>query len=281
MEPLLKQRRTNQDIFFSKEDARGVRQPHKDPLVIALTMEGFNTKRILVDNGSSADIMYLLTFQQLKLDPGRLRPFDSPLVSFSGDRIYPKGIVTLKVTIGAYPKQQTHHLDFLVVNCPSSYNVIIGRPTLNRWKAATSTYCLKIKFLTEDGVGAVKGDQVLARECYQAMLAAGENHTWTIEGEKEDNMEALETVELVEGETSKVTRIGTTLSTEMRNKLVHFLKGNLDVFAWSHEDMPGIPRQVIQHELKTDPEKKLIQQRQRVFAPKQNRAITDEVNRLL
>ncbi|XP_075663202.1 uncharacterized protein LOC142632738 [Castanea sativa] len=281
MEPLLKQRQTNQDIFFSEEDARGIRQPHNDPLVIALTIEGFNTKRILVDNGSSADIIYLPAFQQLKLDPGRLHPFNSPLVSFSGDRVYPKGIVTLKVTIGAYSKQQTRHLDFLVVDCPSSYNVIIGRPTLNRWKAATSTYCLKIKFLTEDGVGEVKGDQVLARECYQAVLAAGENHTWTIEGEKEDNMEALETVELVEGETAKVTRIGMTLSPEMRNKLVHFLKGNLDVFAWSQEDIPGIPRQVIQHELKTDPEKKPVQQRRRVFTLERNRAITEEVNRLL
>ncbi|XP_075665223.1 uncharacterized protein LOC142634857 [Castanea sativa] len=105
MEPLLKQRRTNQDIFFSEEDARGVRQPHNDPLVITLTIEGFNTKRILVDNGSSADIMYLSAFQQLKLGPGRLRSFESPLVSFSGDRVYPKGIVTLKVTIGAYSKQ--------------------------------------------------------------------------------------------------------------------------------------------------------------------------------
>ncbi|XP_075665364.1 uncharacterized protein LOC142635029 [Castanea sativa] len=203
MEPLLKQRRTNQDIFFSEDDARGVSQPHNDPLVIALTIEGFNTKRILFDNGSSTDIMYLSAFQQLKLGPGRLRPFESPLVSFSGDRVYPKGIVTLKVTIGAYPKQQTRHLDFLVVDCPSSYNVIIGRPTLNRWKAATSTYCSKIKFPTEDGVGKVKGDQVLARECCQAVLAAGENHTWTIEGEKEDNMEALETVELVEGKTQR------------------------------------------------------------------------------
>ncbi|XP_075667044.1 uncharacterized protein LOC142636652 [Castanea sativa] len=281
MELLLKQRRTNQDIFFSEKDARGVRQPHNDPLVIALTIEGFNTKRILVDNGSFADIMYLSSFQQLKLGPGRLRPFESPLVSFSGDRVYPKGIVTLKVTIGAYPKQQTRHLDFLVVDCPSSYNVIIGRPTLNRWKAATSTYCLIIKFPTEDRIGEVKGDQVLARECYQAVLAVGENHTWTIEGEKEDNMEALETVELVEGENSKVTRIGTTMSPEMRNELVRFLKGNLDVFAWSHEDMQGIPRQVIQHELKTDPEKKPVQQKRRVFAPERNQAITEEVSRLL
>ena len=83
MVPPFKQRRMNQDITFNEDDARGVKQPHNDPLVITLMIEGFNTKRILVDNGSSADIIYLSAFQQLKLDPGRLRPFDSPLVSFN------------------------------------------------------------------------------------------------------------------------------------------------------------------------------------------------------
>ncbi|XP_075665528.1 uncharacterized protein LOC142635214 [Castanea sativa] len=254
-------------MFFNEKDARGARQPHNDPLVITLTIEGFNTKRILVDNGSSVDIMYLPAFQQLKLDPRRLCPFDSPLISFSGDRVYLKGIVMLKVIIGTYPKQLTRQLDFLVVDCPSSYNVINGRSTLNRWKAATSTYCLNVKFPIEDGVGEVKGDQVLARECYQAVLAVKENHTWTIKEKKEDKVEALEAVELVKGETAKVTRIGTTLSLEMRTKLFQFLKENLDVFAWSHEDIPGISRQVIQHKLNMDPGRKPIQQRRLVFAP--------------
>ena len=111
----------------------------------------------------------------MKLDEKRLRPFESPLVSFSGDRVYPK--VTLTVTMGTHPRQLTRQLDFLVVDCPSSYNVIIGRPTLNRWKVATSTYCLKVKFPTDNGVGEVKRDRVLARECYQAVLVAKENHT--------------------------------------------------------------------------------------------------------
>ena len=100
-------------------------------------------------------------------------------------------------------RQLTHQLNFLVVNCPSSYNVIIGRPTLNRWKSAMSTYCLKVKFPTENDVGEVKGDQVLARECYQAVLAVKENHTWMIEENEENKVEALETVKLVEGEASK------------------------------------------------------------------------------
>ena len=238
----------------------GVKQPHNDPLVIMLNIEGFNTKRILVDNGNSADIIYLPAFQQLRLDPKRLRLFDSPLVSFSGDRVYPRGIVTLTVTAGSYSVQLTRQVDFLVVDCPTSYNVIIGRPTLNKWKAAMSTYCLKVKFPTDDGVGEVKGDQVLARECYQAVLPGKENHTWVIEEKEEERMEALETVELVEGEADKTTKIGMTLSPEMRTRLIRFLKENLDVFAWSHEDMPGISPKVIQHKLNVDPERKPVQQ---------------------
>ena len=148
-----------------------------------------------------------------------------------------------------------------MIDCPSSYNVIIGRPTLNRWKATTSTYYLKVKFLTDNGVGKVKGDQILARECYQAVLAAKENHTWVIEEKGENKMEALETVALVEDEITKTTRIGTTLSPKMRTRLIQFLKENLDVFAWSHEDMPGISPKVIQHKLNVNPERKPVQQR--------------------
>ncbi|XP_030942042.1 uncharacterized protein LOC115967098 [Quercus lobata] len=240
--PPSKHLRTCQDMSFSEGDAKGVKQPHNDPLVIVLNIEGFNTKRILVDNGSSADIIYFPAFQQLRLDPKRLLPFDSPLVSFSGDRVYPRGIVTLTMMAGTYPLQLTKQIDFLVVDCPSSYNVIIGRPTLNKWKVETSTYCLKVKFPTNNGVGEVKGDQVLVRECYQAVLAGKENHTWMIEEKEENGMETLKTVELVEGNADKTTKIGTTLSPEMRTRLIKFLKENLDVFAWSHEDMPGIFR---------------------------------------
>ena len=78
-----------------------------------------------------------------------------------------------------------------------------------------------------------------------------------------------------------MTQIGTNLSLETRERIVNFLKDNLDVFAWSHEDMPGIPATIIQHRLNVDLEKKPVQQRRRAFAPERNRAVTDEVNKLL
>ena len=83
---------------------------------------------------------------------------------------------------------------------------------------------MKVKFTLESSVGKVKGDQVLAKECYQAVLTTKENHTWMIEEKKEDKVEVLEIVELVEGEITKMTRIGTTLSPKMRTRLIQFLK---------------------------------------------------------
>ncbi|XP_023896811.2 uncharacterized protein LOC112008713 [Quercus suber] len=70
--PLKQRRRISMDILFLKEDAKGMKQPHDDPLIIMLMIEGFNTKQILVNNGNFADIIYLLAFQQLKVDPKRL-----------------------------------------------------------------------------------------------------------------------------------------------------------------------------------------------------------------
>ena len=69
----------------------------------------------------------------------------------------------------------------------------------------------------------------------------------------------MEIAELVEGETAKMTKIGTTLSPKIRTRFVQFLKENLDIFAWSHEDMLGISPRVIEHKLNVDPEKKPVQ----------------------
>ena len=112
------QRSENDDITFPEWDASWIKQPHNDPLVIVLEIKGFNTRRVLVDNGSSADIMYMMGYQQLRLDPKRLRPFKSPLDSFNGDQIYPKGIISLSVTTGTHPTQVTKQGDFLIVDCP-------------------------------------------------------------------------------------------------------------------------------------------------------------------
>ena len=151
----------------------------------------------------------------MKLDKRRIKPFTSALVSFTGDRIIPRGIINLTVIAGTYLAQVTKEIDFLIVDCPSTYNIILGRPRLNRLRAVTSTYYLKVKFPIAHAVGEIRGDQVLVRECYQAALASGENHTWVI-NEPESILEPSETpqeVEIVLGDSTKVLKIGSALPT--------------------------------------------------------------------
>ena len=82
----------------------------------------------------------------------------------------PLGAITLSVVVGDYPQQIAKDVTFLVVDCSSAYNAILGRPTLNSWKAVILTYHLMIKFPTDYGVEELLGNQVTARECYVAMM---------------------------------------------------------------------------------------------------------------
>jgi len=100
--PMKMPRNDEPDIFFSERDSRGIKQPHDDPLVIKLEVEEFNIHRVLINNGSFADIIYLPVFQQMKWDKKKIKPFTSPLVSFMGDKIVPRGIVTLTMIAGTY-----------------------------------------------------------------------------------------------------------------------------------------------------------------------------------
>ena len=75
------------------------------------------------------------------------------------------GIISLPLTAGTAPKVSTVMVDFLVVDRSSTYNAIIGRPGLNKLRAATLTYHFMIKFPTKEGVREVKGDQLTAMRC--------------------------------------------------------------------------------------------------------------------
>ena len=163
-------RREGPIIGFSEEDARCLHHPHDDALIVSMRVGDYNMHRVLVDNGSSTDILYYPAFQQMRIDKERLMSTNAPLVVFGGSRVFPLGAVMLPMTVGDYPQQITRDVTFLVVDCSSAYNVILGRPTLNSWKAVTSTYHLMIKFPTDYGAGELRGSQMAAWECYVAMM---------------------------------------------------------------------------------------------------------------
>ena len=198
----------------------------------------------------------------MNLGRDQLRPVHSPLVGFGGMKVQPISTITLLVVVGAYPQQVTRNVNFLVVDCSSSYNSIIRRPTLNRWKAVTSTYHLSVKFPTEYGVGEVQGDQLAARECYLVMLATDEQaQTMNIKDRRvvAEPTETLEDIFLDEDDPGKSTKIGVDLEGKIKKDLICFLRENIDVFAWSHEDMPGIDPRVITHRLNVYPSSNPVQ----------------------
>ena len=138
------------------------------------------------------------------------------------------------MTVGDYPQQITKDVTFLVVHCSSAYNVILGWPILNSWKAITSTYHLMIKFPTDYGVGELHGNQVAAHECYIDMMEM-DDHLQAMNIEEHQTVtepiERLEKIPLNDSKPDRTTRIGTLTSPMVHQALITFLKDNRDVFA--------------------------------------------------
>ena len=80
---------------LSDEDKIGTIQPHDDALVITLRIGGYDVKRVMVDQGNAAEIMYPDLYKGLSLRFEDLTPYSSPLVSFEGKVIIPKGQIRL------------------------------------------------------------------------------------------------------------------------------------------------------------------------------------------
>ena len=194
------------------------------------------------------------------------------------------GVVTLSVMVGDYPQQITKDVTFLVVDCSSAYIAILGRPILNLWKVVTSIYHLMIKFPTDYGVGELRGNQVTTRECYIVMLETNDHQqTMCIEEQRAiaEPIEEIEEVTLDSSRPERTTRIGTLASWLVHQTLMAFLRDNQDVFAWSHEDMPGIDFSVIIHRLNVSPSFSPVRQKKRVFAQERDKVIAEEVRKLL
>lgn len=105
-------------------------------------------------------------FEQMKIHKHELQSVHAPLCGFTSDAIHPVGSITLPLIVGDAPHQATVMVNFLVVDCPSAYNVILGRTTLNNLCAITSTRCLKMKFPIKNDVDVARGDQLTAHKCY-------------------------------------------------------------------------------------------------------------------
>ena len=162
--------RLDTSITFSDSDLEGCQHPHDDPLVVRAVVANKTVHRVLVDSRSSIDIIFASAFDKMGIGRERLKPVSTHLRGFSGEKVLPLGSILLVLTLGDLPCQVTMTERFLIVDAPSAYNMLLGRPSLNAIKSIPSAYHMMIKFPTESGVGMVRGDQRVARECYLASM---------------------------------------------------------------------------------------------------------------
>ncbi|XP_075669910.1 uncharacterized protein LOC142639647 [Castanea sativa] len=120
----------------------------------------------MVDQGSGADIMYLDLFKGLNLKLEDLTLYDSPLISFEGKAVIPKGQIHLPVQTG--PK--TVDVDFIVVNAYSPYTTIVAKPWLHALGAVSSTLHVKVKFPSREQIKEILGSQSVARQCISTAI---------------------------------------------------------------------------------------------------------------
>ena len=153
-------------IRFYNSYMEGCQHPYEDPLVVRAVVANKTVHRVLVDNRSSVDIIFALAFDKMGIGREKLEPVNTHLWGVYGEKVLPLGSIQLVLTLGEALCPTRTTTRFLIVDAPSAYNMLLGRPSLNAIKSIPSAYHMLIKFPNESGVGMVRGDQRVARECY-------------------------------------------------------------------------------------------------------------------
>ncbi|CAL1379065.1 unnamed protein product [Linum trigynum] len=267
-------------ISFDVKDLDGVTHPHDDPLVIEAVVADYKVKRIHVDGGSSADLLFYPAYLSLGYRPDQCRPAKICLVGFSGTQVPVIGTLPLRVRVGEGDQIADTVTNFHIVDCPSVYNCILGRPFLHKLRAVPSTFHLRLKFPTNTGIGCVRGDQALAKQC--CTLSLQKKAVVNIDAREEGICPVLvdpdEDFPISEVHT---VRISTAWPREALQSLLTLLQEFEEVFAWGPEDMPGVDRRVAEHALGIAPRSRPIQQKRRNFSWERRQAVAEEVSRLL
>jgi len=283
------------NIVFSTVDSEDIIPHEDDPVVLSVIMMGRNVHRVLIDQGSSADVMFLDAFVGLQIPRDQLMPFDGVLVGFSGEQVEVRGYVNLRTTFADEHTAKTIMIKYIVVKAPSSYNMLLGRPSLNKLGAVVSTVHLKMKFPTEGKVVTMKVDQKTAQKCYEKSLRTRRD-TYSITqvpnsaSRSESELDPkpptdqgpqpigeLKEVEIIPG---KNIRMGADLDPTTKAAIRQVLQTNISSFAWSTWDMPGIDPDILCHRLNINPQFKPRVQRRRRLNEEKSRAAAEEIKKL-
>jgi hypothetical protein len=264
-------------------------------MVIEVNIVGWIIGKVLVGNGSSADILFLKTFEKMNLSQHMLHPPEYPLQGFGGNPIKPVGKISLPVSFGDLDNARTENLTFDVVDIYHPYLAIFGRGFMKKFDAAIRQQFLCMKIPAPKGVITVFGNQQEARNIEKGHTPGQANvyQLKTTEERKEPYEEAKRDREKIEmaadGETKKVylddmpdraVTIGAHLNPEEEKELTQFLNRNKDVFAWSAKGLQGVDRDIIKHALETDERIPPKKQKLRKMSEEKVKAVEAEVQRL-
>ncbi|CAL5392905.1 unnamed protein product [Camellia sinensis] len=210
-------------VSFTEADLDMVQHPHNDALVVTLKIGKCHVRRILIDQDSSCDIMYVRCYKELGLHQDNLKQSDSLMVRFNGTLTWPLEATNLEV------------------------------PWLHAMKVVLSTLHQLLRFPTEQGIEVVKGDQVQVKNCSMAVMKSTCNvrEAETVEIEDDDrevlddigkeiadkSEEALKKILVQESDEERFFLLGSSLAEEKEKELETFLRANIEVFAWTPYEM--------------------------------------------
>jgi hypothetical protein len=162
-------------ITFTKDNIKLTSIPHIDAMVITAHINKWNLMRVLVDNGSQVEILFLSTFEQTGFSKKQLKEALKPLYGFGGKKIEPVGSILLPMSFGTPFNARIEYITFDVLDMSYPYNVIFGRGLLNIFEAKLHSLYLCLKVPATLGVISVHGNQKDTRNIEQCFAPGHRN----------------------------------------------------------------------------------------------------------
>ncbi|PKA64913.1 RNA-directed DNA polymerase like [Apostasia shenzhenica] len=268
-------------LTFCSEDFPQQGNLHNDPIVVVARIADFDVRRVLLDSGSAADILFESAFLQMGLKETNLLHVGTTILGFSGERVQLLGFITLPVSFGDDNGHAMSMVNFAVIRAKSGYNAILGRTTLNSFGMVISTPHLCAKFPTSSGVITIRGDATQATRCFQIAALLVVDQMDPRETQPVTPQEGVIGIALGGEGSSKIVNVSSFLNEKQQAEVTALLFGYIDVFVWSSEDVTGMDRAVCEHHLNVSQAVATVAQKKRVMAGERQDAIKEEITKLL
>ncbi|XP_004295300.1 PREDICTED: uncharacterized protein LOC101307475 [Fragaria vesca subsp. vesca] len=291
---------SRKSVTFLEEEEERIR-PHEDPFLVTLQLDHYITKKIFDNTGASVKVLFRSAWKRLHRGSNKLMQDHEPLISFSSDVVHPLGSDSFRVSMEGREGVARATIEFIVVDCESSYNEILGRPALWKLKSFVAGQMLMMKLPTLMGIITIRGDQRAARSCYAidnerkrsevllASQAAASPSDPYIDPREDTNSdeerlgsaEETEAVSVSDEFSDRQVTIGTGQAPCVQEALVDFLKRNSGAFTWTYRHMPEISCGIVTHQLGIQKGSPPVRQKRRTFKPEKYEAMRGEVQKLM